>query len=110
MTEPEPALVLINLFSMPAEMVDGFVARWEDSIADAADAPGFRGTRLHRSLDPAAPFPVVNIARWDDAEQWRATVAQHFADPSDVPAGPASAIRAQPALYTVVHTTPDPRA
>jgi acetolactate synthase-1/2/3 large subunit len=36
MNEP---LVLINLFSMPTEMVDDFVGGWEQSIAAAKDAP-----------------------------------------------------------------------
>jgi heme-degrading monooxygenase HmoA len=104
-TEP---LVLINLFSMPREMVDDFVAHWESSIAPAKGAAGFRRTRLHRAIDPDAPYPVVNIARWDSVEDWRATVARHFAAPGPR-AREADVLVAHPALYTVVHTTPDPQ-
>ena len=103
MTEP---LVLINLFAMPPELVDGFVAQWPDSTAAAATANGFRGTKLHRAIDPDAPFPLVNIARWDSVEDWRATVARHFSGFGEGP-GP---VTAQPALYTVVHVTEDPRS
>lgn len=102
MTEP---LVLINLFSLPPEEVDGFVAAWESNIAPASQAPGFRGTRLHRAIDPNAPFPIVNIARWDSVEDWEATIREHFAPPSG---SGQRAPRARPALYTVVHVTPDP--
>ena len=47
MSEP---LVLINLFSLPVEMVDTLVANWEDRIAGGRGAKGFRGTaRIARS-------------------------------------------------------------
>ncbi len=106
-TEP---LVLINLFSMPPEMVERFIAGWEANIATATAAPGFRGTRLHRSLDPDADYPVVNIARWDSIEAWQRTVDQHFSTPrSGLGAAPGeSRPVAHPNLYTVVHVTPDP--
>ena len=107
MSEP---LVLINLFSMPAEMVDGFVDQWEASIAAARHAPGFRGTRLHGSLDAEAMFPVVNIARWDSVEDWQAAFDQYFSGPdrrgAEQPGG--GTVSAHPALYSVVHVTPDP--
>jgi hypothetical protein len=110
MSEP---LVLINLFSMPAEMVDGFVDGWEASIAAAKDAPGFRGTRLHRSLDPGATYPVVNVARWDSVEDWQAAFDKYFSVPSrpddaGQPGGGWNAVTAHPALYSVVHVTQDP--
>jgi heme-degrading monooxygenase HmoA len=109
MSEP---LVLINLFAMPADQVDGFVERWEGSISRAGGAGGFRGTTLHRAIDPDAPYPVVNIARWDSVEEWRATVGAHFVAPAEGAAGTprsASGVAAHPALYTVVHVTPDPQ-
>ena len=113
MTEP---LVLVNLFSMPAEMVDTFVAGWEKNTADARDAPGFRGTRLHRALDPDARYPIVNIARWDSVEEWEAAIGKHYL-PGARPAGAslqgehpgAGPVSAHPQLYQVVHVTPDPR-
>lgn len=113
MTEHDEPLVLINLFTMPPELVDGFVAAWETNIAVAKDAKGFRGTRLHRAIDPDASYPLVNIARWDSVEDWQATVSQHFSQPgtpgSPAPAPVAGTPTAHPALYTVVHATADPR-
>jgi heme-degrading monooxygenase HmoA len=110
MAERAEPLVLINLFSMPPEMVDRFIANWEANVSDANGAPGFRGTRLHRAIDPDAQFPVVNIARWDSAEEWQAAVSRYFSAPKEGSgaleggAGPVP----HPALYTVVHSTPDP--
>jgi heme-degrading monooxygenase HmoA len=122
MSEP---LVLINLFTMPAEMVDDFVGQWEASIAAAKNAPGFRGTRLHRSLDPDAPYPVVNVARWDSAQDWQSAFDKYFSSPGQhqdarqsdarqADGGQADggwgAVSAHPALYSIVHVTPDPTA
>ena len=104
---PEP-LVLINLFSMPPEMVDGFVDNWAANIERAKGAKGFRGTRLHRAIDPDATYPIVNIARWDSVEDWQATVSRHFSAPSPI-ADRTGIPNAHPALYTVVHTTADPQ-
>jgi hypothetical protein len=60
MSEP---LVLINLFSIPAGLVDDFVANWGTSIAVAGDARDFRGTHLHRALDPNATYMKQNSMR-----------------------------------------------
>src|SRR5437773_2018176 len=101
MAEP---LVLINLFSMPADAVDGFIANWPKIIAPAVQSAGFRGTRLHRALEADTPYPVVNIARWDSVEDWEASIGAHFSGP----ARDNSALGlppAQPALYQVVHVT-----
>ena len=83
--------------------------------AAAKDAPGFRGTRLHRSLDPDAPYPVVNVARWDSVEDWQAVFGKYFSRPrrrddSAQAKGGWDAVSAHPALYSVVHVTPDPGA
>jgi heme-degrading monooxygenase HmoA len=116
LTERSEPLVLINLFSMPPEMVDGFVANWEANITAARGANGFRGTRLHRAIDPDAQYPVVNIARWDSLEDWEATVRRHFVETDRSPGasyqGPQSGsgpVSAHPNLYRVVHVTPDPQ-
>ena len=111
MSESEEPFVLINLFSMPPEAVDGFIEAWPANTAPAAHDPGFRGTRLHRALDPDAEYPVVNIARWDSVEAWQTTVQKHFFTPREgaaVQDGQAGPISFLPALYRVVHVTPDP--
>lgn len=112
MSEQSEPLVLINLFTMPPEMVDGFVANWARNIDKAPGAPGFRGTRLHRSVDPDARYPVVNIARWDSVADWQAMFASNFAAPVGASAGQdgSPAVAADPNLYRVVHVTPDPHA
>ncbi|HEY4457389.1 MAG TPA: antibiotic biosynthesis monooxygenase family protein [Pseudonocardiaceae bacterium] len=96
MTEP---VVLINLFTMPPELVDNFVARWVDNAERMKNATGFRGTTLHRAIDSDSPFPLVNVAQWDSVEDWQAAVGGRFNRQASGP------VTSQPALYTVVHVT-----
>lgn len=106
MSEP---LVLVNLFTLPASAVDPFVAGWPASTAGLARAPGFRGTRLHRAVSPEAPYPLVNVARWDSAEPWEAAGSGWRQRGDQDPAGGVT-WRVQPALSRVVSETPDPVA
>ena len=105
---PEP-LVLINPFIMTAQDADAFVEAWTANTAAQTQAPGFRGTRLHRALSPDNPRQIVNIAQWDSAEAWEAATAGWRTGGDQDPAGGMSR-RAQPALYRVVSVTPDPLA
>ncbi|MCD2191777.1 hypothetical protein LQ327_00020 [Actinomycetospora endophytica] len=51
---------------------------------------------------------MVNVARWESEAHWRAAVAAAGWDSSgQVPRN--STVAAQPALYRVVHLTPDPK-
>jgi heme-degrading monooxygenase HmoA len=97
-------LVLIHLFSRPPEAVDTFVEKWPAIFAPASRAPGFRGTSLYRAVAPGAPFPLVNIARWDSADAWETARSAHFSRFADHNPDPA-----QSALYRAVHITPDPQ-
>ena len=72
MTEP---LVLVNLFTLPLQAVDGFVTGWPASTAGLAHAPGFRGTRLHRAVSQASRYQIVNVAQWNSAEDWQAALS-----------------------------------
>jgi heme-degrading monooxygenase HmoA len=111
MTERDEPLVLINLFSMPPEKVDQFVADWESSTAASKDVKGFRGTRLHRCIDPDAEYPLVNVARWDSVEDWQTAIDKFFSAPrSDHEEGGRSWVSANPNLYTVVSVIDDPQA
>jgi Antibiotic biosynthesis monooxygenase len=56
-------VVRINLFEVPPDADDRFLAGWHETRALLAGRPGYLGTRLHRSRGPAG-FRFVNIARW----------------------------------------------
>ena len=70
-----PPVTLINVFEVPAEHVDAFVANWRYRAELLSAKPGFLGTRLYRALSPGARFQLVNVASWESREAFRAATA-----------------------------------
>jgi hypothetical protein len=58
-------VTLINVFDVPAEHVEAFIAAWRERAALMSTKPGFLDTRLHRALSPQTRFQLVNIAHWE---------------------------------------------
>ncbi|GGR19937.1 hypothetical protein [Deinococcus ruber] len=76
MTEP---LVLVDVFTLALQAVDGSAASRPARTARLAYAPGFDGTRLYRLhcavfLDAAQQH--VNIAPCESADNWKVATAQ----------------------------------
>jgi heme oxygenase (mycobilin-producing) len=90
-------VMLINPFEVPAEADDQFLAGWDRARELLAQQPGYRGTRLHRSLAPA-DFRFVNVARWSDPAAFQQALQQ----PAFQQASQAMPFAAHPALYEVV--------
>ncbi len=92
-------VTLINVFEVPPEQLDDFVAGWRQRAAIMAGKPGFQDTRLHRAVSADARFTLVNVAHWDSEEALAAAQASpEFRQ--NVPAAARAA--ANPAVYTVV--------
>ena len=49
-------VVLVNLFEVPAEADDRFIAAWEAARDFLAAQDGYQSTALHRGLGPDAEF------------------------------------------------------
>jgi len=92
-------VVLINVFEVPEGRVDDAVAFWERARDYLAARPGYVSTALHRSLDPAARFALVNVAVWESAEAFRAATEAMSRDLA--PPG-IEGLRFTPGLYRVV--------
>ncbi|MBZ9714843.1 antibiotic biosynthesis monooxygenase family protein [Deinococcus multiflagellatus] len=107
MAEP---LVLVNLFTLPTVAVDGFVAGWPASTALLGQAPGFRGTRLHRAVSPRALYPIVNVAHWDSAEQWEAALSGFRPTAERQRQAQTGGFNAEPALYRVGSGVSEPHS
>lgn len=89
-------VVWINLYEVPPEEDDEFVAGWTKVRDIVAGRPGYVGSRLHRSRDPDATFRFINVAPWQDLETFTAAVAtQQFAE-----AATAIYHQAHPGLFT----------
>jgi len=103
-------VTLINVFEVPTEHVEVFIAGWRQRAALMSTKPGFVDTRLHRALSPQTRFQLVNVAHWESREAVEAATA----DPefqqriSAAIADPRVPIAANPALYQVAVEFPGP--
>jgi heme-degrading monooxygenase HmoA len=59
----EGGVALIDLFEVPDQEDERFLAGWERLRAALAQQRGYLGTRLHRSVAPA-DFRFVDVTRW----------------------------------------------
>ncbi|ABK64712.1 antibiotic biosynthesis monooxygenase family protein [Mycobacterium avium] len=79
MTQPEPVdepVTFVNIFEIPAEQVDDFIAAWRARSRLMADAPGHRGAELLRATSPTAEFQLINVSRWDSMAAHEAATAR----------------------------------
>lgn len=103
-------VTLINVFEVPTEHVEVFIAGWRQRAALMSTKPGFVDTRLHRALSPQTRFQLVNVAHWESREAMEAATA----DPefqqriSAAIADPRVPIAANPALYQIAVEFPGP--
>lgn len=97
-------VTLINVFEVPAEQVDEFVALWRERAAIMSRQPGFRDSRLHRAISSDTRFQLVNVAHWDSHEAWQAATANPEFQAAIRAVGEQPGIRfsASPALYREV--------
>jgi heme-degrading monooxygenase HmoA len=97
-------ITLINIFEVPAEQVEDFIAQWRSRAQVMAAAPGFRDARLHRAASPQARFQLVNVAHWDSrADLDAAWGSGAFQDRlRALREDPQSRFSASPAVYEVV--------
>lgn len=96
-------VTLINVFEVPAEHVEVFIAQWRERAALMSAKPGFLDTRLHRALSSQSRFQLVNVAHWESREALQAATADTEFQQRirAVTADPKVPISAHPALYQV---------
>ncbi len=95
------AIVLINAFEVLPESDEEFLRGWEASRDYLRRQPGYIETTLHRSLSPSAGFRFVNVARWQDANAFRAATGS---DEFRRVAAALARFPFHPSLYEVVRT------
>ena len=97
-------VTFINVFEVPVEQIDTFIAHWLELAKIMSTAPGFCDTRLHRALSSQTRFQIVNVAHWDSRQAWEAATAnpdfqerlRALAEDTEVQ------FSANPALYEIV--------
>ena len=65
-------VVLVNVFHILPEEVDGFAERWVSSARMLKEKPGFVSTRLHRGIAGSNTF--LNYAVWRTAADYAAAL------------------------------------
>jgi heme-degrading monooxygenase HmoA len=102
--EVSPA-ILINVFTVASEDVDGLLAAWEHDANWMKKQPGYISTQLHRGIGGSCTF--LNYAVWESVAHFRAAFtnpefrATLAAYPSSVVASPHLFEKmAVPNLYT----------
>lgn len=63
-------VVLINIFTVPAEEADHLLTAWADDAAWMKRQPGFISTQLHRGIAGSGVF--LNYAVWESTAHFRA--------------------------------------
>jgi heme oxygenase (mycobilin-producing) len=102
-------VTFINVFEVPVEQIETFIAHWRELAKIMSTAPGFHDTRLHRALSSQTRFQIVNVAHWESPQAWEAATANPefqerlgaLAEDTEVQ------LTANPALYEVVVTYGD---
>ncbi|XYK79200.1 MAG: antibiotic biosynthesis monooxygenase family protein [Labrenzia sp.] len=67
---PKEPVTLINAFEVPADQVETTIEGWRSARA-------FLETQLHRSIMPKARFQLVNVARWESADDYAAAIQKY---------------------------------
>jgi heme-degrading monooxygenase HmoA len=95
-------VILINPFEVAPGREDECLEMWERAAAFMRQQPGFRSTRLHRSILPGARFHFINVAEWDSVETFRQAIgSEQF---QRITAGSQVAFPHHPGLYEVIRT------
>ena len=102
-------VTFINVFEVPVEQIDTFIAHWRELAKIMSTAPGFYDTRLHRAISSQTRFQIVNVAHWDSRQAWEAATANpEFQERLGALAQDTEVqLTANPALYEVVITYGD---
>ncbi len=90
--------VLINVFEVPEERDEEFLAHWEEARRFMERQPGYVSTALHRSLDPMARFRYVNVAEWESPAEFRAALSR----PEFAAIRERMPFASYPSVYTVI--------
>jgi quinol monooxygenase YgiN len=100
MTNTEP-VTFINVFEVPPDQLDAFLAGWSERAEIMSRQPGCRSFRLHRALSPDTRFQMVNVAEWDSAEALQAATANPDFQASIREATENFDVKASPGLFRV---------
>lgn len=89
---------LINVFSIPADKEEEFLAHWKQTTSVFSRSKGFIEANLHRNTGIGnQTFLYINIAQWESPEAWRDTHAAYTPTEYHIPG-----VVGHPAVFEVV--------
>ena len=68
-------VILINPFIVPQGEEEKFLKKYDEVSEMLKSKSGFINAKLHRTLNPLAPFAFVNINRWESLAAFKAAVS-----------------------------------
>lgn len=72
-------ITFINVFDIPADEIDTFIAQWQHRSRLVSSAEGFISAELHQALDGETEFQLINVSKWRSRAQFEtATQAAQF--------------------------------
>ena len=91
-------ITLINPFVVPEAKLDETIDMWLQARDFLQMQPGYISTELHQSVAPDATFRLINVAKWESPETFKAATAKMNAE-AGLPR--IEGLVPNPALYTV---------
>ena len=92
-------ITLINPFIVPADKLDETITMWKQARDFLQTQPGYISTALHQSLSPDAQYRLINIAKWESPEAFKAAT-QKMQTEANLPR--IEGVKGGPELYTVI--------
>ena len=95
----DKTITLINPFEVPSEKLNETILMWEKARDFLQQEPGYISTALHQSLAPDARFSLINIAKWESVETFKAATKKMQAE-ANLPR--IEGVKGGPSLYTII--------
>lgn len=68
----DDAVTFINVFEIPEDEIDTFIATWKERSRFTTTAEGFISAELHRAIGPDTEFKLVNVTKWESVADFEA--------------------------------------
>lgn len=101
LAEDAKDVTLINVFEVPQDQYEAAIDLWTQSRDFLQKQPGYISTALHKSLSPDAKFQLINIAKWESADAFKAAT-KAMRETSGIK--PVEGLKYTPGLYQVILT------
>ncbi|WP_197694562.1 antibiotic biosynthesis monooxygenase [Mycobacterium sp. 852002-51971_SCH5477799-a] len=94
-------ITFINVFDIPEDEIDTFIAQWEHRSRLTTSAEGFISAELHRATGSTTEFQLINVSKWRSRADFKApTQAPEFRAELDAyAAGSASSFTPHRGIY-----------